>query len=347
MDPPWPQQPHLDALETVLELPAIQLGFTPKPGYQVSPRLGQIRPRIHETLSDTVITDFGVAARTFRSLYWTVPSRALHASVSTLADLGDALMSAATADQKAGISDIAAQVHLLAGRLALFDLDNTTDAYLHFTTALEQARAGDHTNMAAAVLAHLAVASMNADNDESAWNWIRLAKVSAGTAPNARVLAWVNAVTAEVETISGNPNGGIQLLLEAEKALVAGDPQPEWLDWLTPTRMATLKATVLLSSGRARDARITLERTLAELPANDSKQRAAVCADLAAVAIAEGEDMAARDLLLRALDEVGMHGYHSALRRIAQVRGQLGGGEEFTVVDQRLASWSTILGMVS
>lgn len=346
-DPPWPQQPHIDALESVLERPATQLGFIPKPGYRVTAGQVKVRPRIHETFQDTAINDFDTATTAFRKLYWTVPPRALHASVSAHSDLGDALLAAATPEQNPLVASAAAKVHLLAGRLALFDIHDNADAYLHFTLALEQAQRCDDTAIAATVLAHLAIAAMNAENDESAWNWIQLAKSTTEKAPaSKRLHAWVSAVAAEVETYSGNTNRAIQLLVEAEQAIAASDAEPDWLDWLTPTRMATLKATILLASGRSRDARTALERALDDLAVSDTKQRASVCADLAAVAAAEGETLRARDLLLRALDEVGNHGYQSVLRRIAQVRAQLGNAGELMIVDQRLASWNTILGLV-
>lgn len=262
-------------------------------------------------------------------------------------ELGDNLLSAAQEPLRPAIAASASQSHLLAGRMYLFDLRDHPSAYSHLREALDAAQKADDTDLAAAVLAHLALAAVAAGNEQTARDRMRDALAFARrSSPAPRLEAWLGAVQAEIEAFAGNTTTAMQLIQEAEGAVGSNTQGPDWLDWLTPHRLATLKANILLAAGRIGDARTTLENVLQLLPQEAKKQRSILYADLAAIALADHDPDSTRDLLLKALDEIGSNGYQAPLNRVRQVRADLGDRPGLNRIDDRLASWTSTISQV-
>src|SRR6202008_2072166 len=136
---------------------------------------------------------------------------------------------------------------------------------------------------------------------------IRAARAFARRAnASADVLAWLDAVEAEVETRFGDTRRALRLIHHAEQALASTDdrPSPDWFDWFSETRLAGFKGNTLMVAGQGRAARQTLERVLEELPEDAVKQRAVTLADLAASAVIEKQPERACEYLEAALDQL-------------------------------------------
>jgi hypothetical protein len=88
-----------------------------------------------------------------------------------------------------------------------------------------------------AILAHAAfVPGWAARQDEYA-DRMRAARTYARRAPaSAEFLAWLDAVEAECETISGHPREALRLIEHAESILAAGGEHasPDWFTWFSP-----------------------------------------------------------------------------------------------------------------
>ncbi len=75
------------------------------------------------------------------------------------------------------------------------------------------------------------------------------------------VLAWLDAVEAEVETRFGDTRRALRLIHHAEQVLASTDdrPSPDWFDWFSKTRLDGFKGNTLMVAGQGRAARETLE----------------------------------------------------------------------------------------
>lgn len=162
------------------------------------------------------------------------------------------------------------------------------------------------------------------------------------------MVAWLDAVEAEVETRFGDTRRALKLIQHAEDSYREHDaeanPSPAWMDWFSPTRLAGFKGNTLLIAGRGREARETLEQVLADLPEDAIKQRAVYLADLAAAAILENNPEQACLHLEDALDHLGRTWYATAMDRIKAVRQTLRQWDSLPAVralDDRLYDWHT------
>ena len=80
----------------------------------------------------------------------------------------------------------------------------------------------------------------------------RTARTYARRAPaSAEFLAWLDAVEAECETISGHPREALHLIEDAESNLAAGNEHasPDWFTWFSPVRLAAFKGNTQLKAG--------------------------------------------------------------------------------------------------
>jgi tetratricopeptide (TPR) repeat protein len=165
------------------------------------------------------------------------------------------------------------------------------------------------------------------------------------------VWAWLDAVDAECATRCGDLKDALALLDRAESHLrgAEADDMPEWLDWFTPTRLAAFKGNTQLKAGQNRRARDTLTAALDALPEADTKQRAVMLDDLAAVEIAGHDVQAACGRLEEALDQLSVTWYSAAMERIRDVRRLMHPWREERCVrdlDDRIFSWEATLTAV-
>jgi hypothetical protein len=165
---------------------------------------------------------------------------------------------------------------------------------------------------------------------------------------SADVLAWIDAVEAECDTICGYPGDALRIIGHAEELLADGPDRraPQWFTWFSSARLAAFKGNTQLKAGRYAQARDTLSAALTGLLAGDSKQTTVILADLAAVDVAQERPEAACARLHEALDHLAAAWYATGMERIRQVRHTLQPWGDTVAVrnlDDRLYSWRTIL----
>src|SRR5271155_1430284 len=105
------------------------------------------------------------------------------------------------------------------------------------------------------------------------------------------MLAWLDAVEAEVETRFGDTRKALQLIHHAEDIFAIEEPRPSpvWLDWFSPVRLAGFKGNTLLIARQPGPARDTLQNVLDNLPEDSAQQRPVILGDLAAVAVSQND----------------------------------------------------------
>ena len=112
----------------------------------------------------------------------------------------------------------------LAGRIEFFDLRQPDDADATFVRALQAAGEADDALLGSAILAHAAFVPGWAGRRDEYADRMRAARTYARRAPaSAEFLAWLDAVEAECETISGHPREALRLIEHAESVLAAGN----------------------------------------------------------------------------------------------------------------------------
>jgi hypothetical protein len=142
----------------------------------------------------------------------------------------------------------------------------------------------------------------------------------------------------------------LRLISQAE-AHLREDPvaRPEWMDWFSATRLAAFKGNVELKAGQLRRAEGTFIAVLEDLSPDETKQRAVVLADLAAVHLGEKDIQQCCVRLAEALDEVSMQWYATAMDRIRDVRRALRPWQDEQCVralDERLYDWNTAVSVL-
>ncbi|MEV6280643.1 hypothetical protein [Nocardia sp. NPDC051832] len=370
--PPWPQAEHARTLEALFGRPITELGFTPvrQSGGDVPPlRSGQQETWAARhggagtgSLPASVASEFMQATTAYRRMYWSVPAARLERLVAEHAALGWDLMHQIPGASRSLMARAVAEAALTAGRLEFFDLQQPEEAQPSFALALQAAaEAGDHL-LGGAALAHMAFApAFAADAErvdvrsEEARDKMQAARafVSRGE-PSAEMLAWLDAVEAEVETRFDNPGRALELIEHAEQCYAEYDPEkgpsPVWLDWFSPARLAGFKGNTLIAAGRGQAAHETLQHVLAELPAEAIKQRAVVLADLAAAAVLERDPAQACAYLDEALKLLGDHWYATAMDRVKAVRRSLREWDSLPQVralDGQLYNWHTMIRSIA
>ncbi|OHU47188.1 hypothetical protein BKG82_26395 [Mycobacteroides chelonae] len=266
------------------------------------------------------------------------------------AQLGSSMLRDCPRGQQRIVSAASAEAWLLAGRIAAFDLEQRVPAQDAFNHALECAGAAKEHQLAAAVLAYLALLDGSRDYSKGS-ETIRMARAFARRGEGCLLLnLWLDAVDAEILTRRDDIQGALQLIASAEANYREDLPRPAWLDWFTQSRLPVLRASALLTGGRSGQARVVLERALHDLPLQEVRQRATILADLAAISIAERDPATACKLLGSALQELKADSNPNSVRRIRAVRAELTEWETMKAVralDDRLYDWATTLGAVS
>ena len=361
--PPWPHPEHAAALEALFRRPVTDLGFvapwedeqakTPNTLEATKTHQSGTRPlrRIGPTLPVAVVADFAAITTAYRHLYWTIPAADLSPLVVGHARFGASILSAIADSARQGLATALSEVALLAGRLAFFDLQEPEVAQPHFVVALQAAYEANDSLLGAAALAHMAFApafSGDRTRAKEARDRIRAAHAFArrANAP-AAIMAWLNAVEAEIETRFDNCRDALALIDQAD-ILLANTPDnaelPGWFDWFSFTRLQGFKGNTLVAAGRPHQAQAVLAQALANIPDDAIKQRSIILADLAAAAVADKDANQACELLTEAIDNVSTLWYATAMDRIKAVRDSLREYESLPAVrnlDAKLYDWHT------
>jgi hypothetical protein len=184
---------------------------------------------------------------------------------------------------------------------------------------------------------------------EQAADRLRAARVYARRGPaSAEFLAWLDAVEAECETISGNTREALRLIEHAETVLATPSDHrsPDWFTWFSPVRLAAFKGNTQLKAGHLPQARETLTAALESASAADDKQRSVILGDLAGVEAASGDPETACQLAEQALDQLGRTWYATGMDRVLELRKALqpwAGQEYVQRLDDRLYGWQATL----
>jgi hypothetical protein len=367
--PPWPQPDHQSALEALFQRSVTELGFTPPwagtstagvrelqspgplPAAGGGAHLAAFPQRpIVEMLSSSVAADFISITVTQRHMYWTMPSAQLHDAVAAHVNLGTGIISAVPEAARRALAAAISESGLLAGRIEFFDLQTPVPAQDSLVIALQAAQDANDPLLGSAVLAHMAFIpafSGDAERAEEARDKVRASRAFARRGPaSPEMLAWLDAVEAEVETRFGDTSKALRLIRHAEDTFAHGEPYPSppWLDWFSPIRLAGFKGNTLLVAHQLGAAKQTLQEVLDRLPEDSAKQRSVILADLAAVAVSQGNPELACGLAEQALDNLSRHWYATGMDRVRTVRQSLTPWESHSCVrrlDERLYDWST------
>jgi len=365
--PPWPRADHQRLLVHVLQLPIEDLGFTPPwdvsvagpdaaaaarhpqpPRHGAQPALALSRAR-GVVQPSTVASDYAAITAAYRRLYANVLPTQLHPPVIEHTRMGAHLLSETAGVSHTILATALAETLLLAGRIEFFDLRQPDDADASFVRALQAAGEADDALLGSAILAHAAFIPGWVGRRDEAADRLRAARTYARRAPaSAEFLAWLDAVEAEVETISGYTREALRLINHAEDTLAAGSQHasPDWFTWFSPMRLAAFKGNTQLKAGHLPQAKETLLSALNNASSADDKQRTVILGDLAAVEAAQHNPEAACDYAEQALDQLGITWYATGMDRVLEVRKTLQPHAELDCVqrlDDRLYGWQTTL----
>ena len=377
--PPWPQPEHQAALESLLQRPITDLGFTPPWAEETAPPpaeqtvnrrafvsmaaglgAGALTPlpsrAIGTALPASVATDYITITTAHRHLYWSVPATRLHDAVARHAGLGAALLPGVPEPARPSLAAAVAESSMLAGRIEFFDLQQPETAQASYVLALQAAQDARDPLLGSAGLAHMAFIpafSGTPGRAEEARDKMRAARAFARRGPaSPEMLAWLDAVEAEVETRFGDTRKALQLISHAEDIFAGEEPRPSpaWLDWFSPVRLAGFKGNTLMVAHQHAAARETLQQVLDLLPDAAVKQRSIILADLAAVAVAENDPDQASALAEDALDHLARYWYATGMDRVRAVRQSLTRWDSLPSVrrlDERLYDWNTTVSALT
>lgn len=365
--PPWPQPDVRRVITHLLGQSMEELGFTPPWQTEGQPdassqqrtpigpngavgRIGRATipaQAVSTTQPASVARDFEAITRSHRRLYWSVAPSDLHPAVLEHAQLGCTLLPAIADPARRILAAALAESFLLAGRIEFFDLRQPNQAVETLLRALQAAGEADDPLLGSAILAHTAfVPGWAGDRDAAAERMIA-ARTYARRAPaSAEFWAWLDAVEAECETISGDTRAALQLVMHAEDTLTTGSqhPTPAWMDWFSPARLAAFKGNTQFKAGHLPQARATLTAALEDLLPEADKQRSVLLADLAAVEAAAGNPQEACAYSTRALEQLSATWYATGMERVREVRRTLTPWQNEPCVrdlDDRLYDWGT------
>ena len=366
-DPPWPRADHQRLLVHVLQLPVEDLGFTapwdvsvagpdaaaaarhPQParhGGQAALPLSKARGVIQPS---SVASDYAAITAAYRRLYSHVEPTQLHPPVIEHTRMGIQLLGETAGVSRTVLATALAESLLLAGRIEFFDLRQPDDADATLVRALQAAGEADDALLGSAILAHAAFIPGWVGHRDEAADRMRAARTYARRGPaSAEFLAWLDAVEAECETISGHTREALRLIEHAEAILAAGSQHtsPDWFTWFSPVRLAAFKGNTQLKAGHLPQATETLLAVLDDPSITGDKQRTVILGDLAAVEAAQHHPEAACDYAIQALDQLGRTWYATGMDRVLEVRKTLQPHAELDCVqalDDRLYDWQATL----
>ncbi|MGW7363606.1 transcriptional regulator [Streptomyces sp. NPDC054841] len=368
-NPPWPHPDCQQVLTQLLGQDIEALGFTPPSGRDARPTPGR-RAAVASTVAAVGLAtvpaqsakalqpataggDFASVTRAHRRLYWTVAPATLHPSASAHAALGIALLTETAGATRQAVAASLAETYLLCGRIEFFDLRQPERSGDTLLRALQAAGEADEPLLGSAILAHTAFIPGWAGRREDAAERMVAARTYARRGPaSAEFLAWLDAVEAECETRCGNPRTALHLIGHAEDVLAAGSahPNPEWMDWFSPVRLAAFKGNTQLQAMHLPQARETLLRVLDELRPDEEKQRTVVLGDLAAVEAAAGRPEEVCAYAIRALEQLAVTWYATGMDRVRDVRRAIAPWQHERCVrdlDEQLYGWGTTVSALT
>ena len=375
--PPWPHPDHQAAVEALFQRPITELGFTPPwasvessgpqpdhgpafPAVTASVAAGSLTvfPQRYPAapLPSSVVTDYIAVTSAHRHMYWTVPPAQLHDVVAAHVHLGARLVPSVPEAARRSLAAAVSESSLLAGRIEFFDLQNPAKGQASLVIALQAAQDAQDPLLGSAVLAHMAfIPAFSGDKKraEEARDKMRAARAFARRGPaSPEMLAWLDAVEAEVETRFGNTRKALQLIHHGEDIFATEEPRPSppWLDWFSPVRLAGFKGNTLLIAKQPGPAWDTLQSVLNQLPPESAKQRSVILGDLAAAAVAENDPDQACALAEEALDHLARYWYATGMDRVRAVRESLTKWESRPCVrrlDERLYDWNTTVNALT
>jgi ATP/maltotriose-dependent transcriptional regulator MalT len=157
------------------------------------------------------------------------------------------------------------------------------------------------------------------------------------------LLAWLDAVEAECETISGHTREALRLIDHGESLLAGGNEHasPDWFTWFSPVRLAAFKGNTQLKAGHLPQAKETLTTAFDQATAADDKQRTVILGDLAAVEAAQGNPEAACAYAEQALEQLAVTWYATGMDRVLEVRKALQPWNELDCVQHTSMTGST------
>lgn len=286
-------------------------------------------------------------------MYWTVDSASLHPAVVEHVGLGGVLLSQLDGQQSVVVAAALGESSMLAGRIEFFDLHRPDAAMQSFVRGLQHAGEAEDSSLGAALLAHSAFIPGWAGDRDGASDRMAAARAHARRAHvSPMFFAWLDAVEAECATRCSDTKAALALIDRAESYLREVDGAadvPEWMDWFSPTRLAAFKGNTQLRAGQVKRARETLSAALESLPAVDTKQRAVVLGDLAAVEVAAKQPAQACAFAEQALEQLALTWYAAGMERIRIVRRDLRPWQDEDCVrhlDDQLFGWETTLAAV-
>lgn len=355
-NPPRPRRVHAQAVEQLLGRPLGELGFPPSTSATNTSHLDSAESNptstISDTLADATITDYEQLTQTYQRLSRTLPPGVLNQVLTGHTALGQALLNAAHHQQRKLISNALAQAWLLIGRSEQFDNDDPSAASAALTAALQHAHSSEDDQLAAAVLAHLALLTSTTDTGSGTGDPLRMAQSlcrKAGTPPHLQ--AWLYATESDLAQANGHSTEALRLanIAEATLARSSDATKPPWLDWLTPHRIASLKAGALLAAGRTADARSTLESALHQLSPELTKPQVLLLSDLAEIAAFDRDADGATQYLSTAVRIAEASGHDSTAKRILSARDALSpwdGTPTVNQLDDELVQWRATLDVI-
>ena len=365
--PPWPRADHQRLLVQVLQLPIEDLGFTPpwevsvsgpdaaaaarrplpaRHGGQATLPLSRDRGVIQPS---TVAGDYAGITAAYRRLYTHVEPTHLHPPVIEHTRMGTNLLGETAGVSHGILAAALAEALLLAGRIEFFDLRQPDDADATFVRALQAAGEADDALLGSAILAHAAFIPGWVGRRDEVADRMRAARTYARRAPaSAEFLAWLDAVEAECETISGRTREALRLIGHAESLLAAGSQytSPDWFTWFSPARLAAFKGNTQLKAGHLPQAKETLLGALNDPSITGNRGRSVILGDLAAVEAAQHNPEAACAYAEQALEQLGTTWYATGMDRVLEVRKALQPSAELDCVrrlDDRLYGWQATL----
>jgi hypothetical protein len=365
--PPWPRADHQRLLVQVLQLPIEDLGFTAPwdvsvAGPDAAAAARHAQPTRHSTSGalplsrargivqpSTVGSDYAAITAAYRRLYTNVLPTNLHSPVIEHTRLGTQLLSETAGVSHGVLATALAESLLLAGRIEFFDLRLPDDADASFVRALQAAGEADDALLGSAILAHAAFIPGWVGHRDDAAERIRAARTYARRAPaSAEFLAWLDAVEAECETISGHTREAMRLIEHAEATITAGNQyaSPDWFTWFSPVRLAAFKGNTQLKAGHLPQAKETLAAVLDDPSITGDKQRTVILGDLAAVEVAQHNPEDACAYAVQALEQLAVTWYATGMDRVLEVRKALQPHAELDCVqqlDDRLYGWQATL----
>lgn len=327
-----------------LHFPALRIGPVAR---------GHLRFDKHECLFSValalVASDYAIITAAHRRLYASVQPSHLHAAVVEHTAMGAHLLPETSGVSRQVLAAALAESLLLAGRIEFFDLRRPDDAERTFVQALQAAGEADDPLLGSAILAHAAFIPGWVKEQEQSADRMRAARAYARRATaSAEFLAWLDAVEAECETISGNTRAALQFINHAEEILTASGTRepPEWFTWFSRVRLMAFKGNTQLKAGHLPQARESLTDALEDASADDDKQLTVILADLAAVEAASRNPEAACRYAEEALDQLGRTWYATGMDRVLEVRKSLqpyADRECVQQLDDRLYGWQATL----